>query len=71
MSSKHPLYPDPTPEQQKSFDDALQRCRDKGIDPFAQVECGAYVADDGTTFDVSQIKSNWQIEAAKTREQNQ
>jgi len=65
MTSKHPLYPHPTLEQQQSFDNAVQKCRDKGIDPFAQVECGAYVAEDGTTFDVNQIKSNWQIEAAK------
>lgn len=65
MSSRHPCYANPTEEQQRLFDDAVKRCRDIGVDPFEQVSTGAYVGEDGSTLDVNQLASRWELEMSK------
>ena len=61
--SKHPLYANPTADQQREFDEAVQRCQAKCVDPFELVSVGPRVCDDGSTLDVDQLKSRWMIEA--------
>lgn len=63
--SRHPLTANPTSQQQQDFDEAVQRCREAGVDSFEVVSVGAHINEDGSTLDVHQVSQRWQIEMRK------